>query len=540
MKKYILIFSGLFLSLISIIGQSDKKPRLIVGIVIDQMRYDMIQKYWNKFENNGFKRLVNEGTSCRNTHYNFLVSRPSVSYTSIVTGANPSVHGIISDDWYLRVSDKMAHCTKDTLYSTLGGSFESGRHTPKQILVSSIGDELRMNTGKAAKVISVSLDASNAVLAGGHAPTASYWLDAETGNMVTSSYYMPVLASWVDEFNKKKLAEAYLDRSWEPMNPGYSYFDSVSIMNDDHLFRGQKKFPYDLRKASTIRDKRTFGLLKYTPFGINYLKDFAISAIVSEQMGKDEIPDILFVGFSSPGTIAQTFGLNSIEMEDTYLRLDKEIRYFLDFLDGYVGKGNTLVFLTSSQGGTYSPQFMQKYGMVNGFFNSYQALALTRSYLTAMFGADYIKYYNNLQFYLNKNKIRDAKKSFENIQKEMASLLSDFTGVSHVMTSSDLMYQSYGEGVNQKIQHSYHPKRSGDVIVSLEPGWVEKRLDGINFISANNNETHVPLIWYGWKIKKKTIMREVDMLDIAPTLSTILDISYPNGCQGKPILEMIE
>jgi hypothetical protein len=252
---------------------SEKKPKLIIGIIIDQMRYDMIQKYWGKYENNGFKRLVGEGTVCRNVYYNSLVSRSCVSYTTIATGANPSVHGIISDDWYLRVSDKIIHCTRDTSVRSLGGTFEGGMHSPRNVLVTTIGDELRFTTDKTAKVIAVSLDVSNSVLIGGHQPNASYWLDPETGEMISCNYYMTALPSWVLDFNKKKLAEAYLDRSWEPLNAVNTYSDTSSIMYDENMFRGQKKFPYDLKKASVVRDKKTYGLLKYTPFGINFLKD---------------------------------------------------------------------------------------------------------------------------------------------------------------------------------------------------------------------------------------------------------------------------
>lgn len=519
----------------------DKKPRLIVGIVIDQMRYDIIYKYWNKFENNGFKRLINEGTVCKNAQYHFMVSKGCISYSTIVTGANPCVHGIISDDWYLRLSDKIVHCTKDTTVTTLGGTWETGRHSPRNLLVTTVGDELRFSSNKASKVISMSLDASNAVLAGGHAPNAAYWLDPESGSMITSTFYMQSPTRWMEEFNRKKLADAYLDRSWEPINPLTSYTDSSSIMDDNFIFRGQKKFPYDLRKAATIKDRRNYSLLKYTPFGINYLKDFAIASIVNEQLGKDDVTDMLCIGFTSPGTVAQTFGLNSVEMEDTYIRLDKEIRHLLDFLDSYVGKGNVLVFLTSSQGAAYSPSYMQQNGVSTGYFNPYQSVALLRSYMNALYGTqDLIKHYNNLQFYINQNKVRELKLSFDKVQQEMADFLTDFTGVHHVMISGDMQHQGFTEGVNQMIQNSYHAKRSGDIIVYLEPGWLEKKNDSYNYISASSSETHVPLIWYGWKVKKKNIYREVDMTDIAPTISTLLDISYPNGCQGKAILEIIE
>jgi len=514
---------------------SEKKPRLVVGIIVDQMRYDVIQRYWGRYENNGFKRLTGEGIVCRNVHYSTMVGRPCVSYATIVTGTNPAVHGIVSDDWYLRVSDKLVAATRDTTVTVLGGSYGAGVHSPRNLLVTTLGDELRFATRNASKVIAVSLDPVTAVLAGGHVPSASFWLDTETGNTISNSYYKRALPGWVNDFNRKRLADAYLDRTWEPLLEPASYTDSSSLMTDDYLFRGQKKFPYDLKKA-----RKNYSLLVNVPFGINFLKDFAISAIVNEQLGKDDVPDLLLIGLSPPGNIARTFGLNSMEMEDTYLRLDKELKHFLDFVDGYLGKGNVLVFLVSGQGGTYNPLLMQAMGIPAGIFNANQAVALTRSYLKAKYGYDFIRHYNNLQFYLHENKIRESGHSFEAVLADMAGFLDDFTGVRSVIAWNDLLREGYAEGINRMLQNAFYPKRSGDLMLCLEPGWIERRGDAYNYISAGSSETHVPLLWYGWKTKRKVIYRFIDVTDIAATLSVILDVSFPSGCQGTPIIEVLE
>ncbi len=394
-----------------------------------------------------------------------------------------------------------------------------------------------------SKVIAVSLDANASVLLAGHLADAAYWFDFSNGCFVLSSAYIKELPKWVKDFNDNKFADTYLTEKWEKILADSLYFENLPDNNRyEEGIKGVKTFPYDMNILSIKPDgKHDYGILKYTPFGNNITKDFAVSAIVNENLGKGKNTDFIFVDFSATEYINQAFGLTSIEIEDAYLRLDKEIEHFLNFIDIYIGKGNALVFLTSNHGTAYSPKFETDMGIPVGYFNQGQALALLKSYLNVTYGkGEWVKYYNNQQLFLNRLLIQDSKLSLPQFQDDVAQFLLQFSGVTSAVTSTMLQKTNYLSGIFQKMQNSFHQKRSGDIILNLEPGWVDYN-DALSAnSSAYNYDTHVPLIFYGWNINRQVIYDPVDITDIAATLATILNISYPNACQGKPIIQLFK
>ena len=551
-RSFKFIFLIFFIDLLSISGFGQnytnipsEKPRLIIGIIIDQMRYDYIYKFWDKYDNNGLKRLVNEGSFCKNANFNYLLTQSNCGFATIATGANPSAHGIIADQWYMQLTDKMVHCTRDDEVQCIGGKSddETEKHSPSNLLASTLGDELKLSTYKMSKVIAVSLDPSAAVLSAGHIADAAYWFDPVSGNFVSSSAYMKELPQWVSDFNNNKFAETYIVQKWQKLLADSLYFESLPDNNRyEEGLRGNKMFPFDLNLISMKSDrKHDYSILKFTPMGNNLTKDFAVSAIVNEKLGKGNYTDYICIDFSSTEYISQAFGLSSIEMEDAYLRLDKEIQHFLDFIDYYIGKGNVLLYLTSNHGAVYSPKFMTDIGVPSGRFNQGQATVLLKSYLNIVYGkGDWVKSYSNLQMFLNHTLIQDSKLSLENFQDDIAQFLLQFTGVNNVVTSTMLQKTNYSQGIFQKIQNSFNQKRSGDIIINLEPGWTEYNDASTAHNSAYTYDTHVPLIFYGWKINRQTIYDPIDMIDIAPTIAMFLDIAYPNACQGKPIVLLVK
>jgi len=546
----VLVFAFLTISQINLKSQNApqtnyEKPKLVVGIIIDQMRYDYIFRFWSKYENNGFKRLINEGTFCKNANFNYLFTQSSPGFATIATGANPSAHGIVSERWYVQLADKVVNCTADEDVQCIGGSPNgtNDKHSPSKLLASTIGDELKLATYKMSKVIAVSMDPSSSILSAGHIADAAYWFDPTSGNFVTSSVYLKELPKWVSEFNDKKFADTYLSQRWEKLLPDSLYFESLPDNNRyEEGLKGIKVFPFDLNVMSLRSDgKHDYNLLKYTPFGNNVTKDFAISAIVNENLGKGNYTDYICIDFTSTEYISQAFGLTSIELEDAYLRLDKELQHFLNFLDSYLGKGNILLFLTSNHGAVHNPKFMTDLGVPSGYFNQGQAQYLLKSYLNLLYGkGDWFKYYINQQIYLNHNLIQDSKLSLWQVQDDAAQFLLQFSGVTNVLTSSMLQKTKYSDGIFQKMQNSFHQKISGDIIINLEPGWTEYNDESTAHNSGYTYDTHVPLIFYGWRIPRQTIYDPIDMTDIAPTIATILDIAYPNACQGKPIIQIIK
>lgn len=548
--KYIfaaIIYGSTFLSF-PVLAQNHKKippdkPKLIVGIVLGQMRYDYIFRYWDKMGEGGFKRLVNEGTFCKNAHYNYLYTQTCPGYATISTGAMPSVHGIVADQWFDRLKNKTVVCTEDDLYKTTGGSYDEGRRSPLQLLSSTIGDELRISNNFKSKVISVSLDAEAAVLSAGHSASGAYWYDKENGNWITSSYYADSLPAWVLTFNQKKLPDIYLAHQWETLLPISVYTESLPDDNELEVgINKQKTFPYNLALLSKRSNgKKNYELLKYTPYGNNYTKDFALSAIVEENLGKHENPDLLLIGFSSSEYIGKLYGANSVEMEDIFLRMDKDLEHFLSFIDENIGFENTLLFLTSDHGIASIPKYLAENGIPSGIFNQEQAMALLESYLNVVFGkGDWIKLYSNQEIYLNQNLIEDSKLNLEAFQTTVAQFMVQFSGVANTMTTTTLQKSNFTSGIFNKMQNSYNQKRTGDVILNLEPGWIDKSDNATLPNSSYSYDAHVPLIWYGWKIPRKTIYQPVDITTIAPTIAGFLDILSPNGSYATPMMEMIQ
>ena len=544
----VFLFCGIIFNSTNLQAQNRKKippdkPKLIVGIVLGQMRYDYLFRYWDKLGEGGFKRLVNEGTFCKDARYNYLYTQTCPGYATISTGAMPSVHGIVADQWYDRLKNKTIVCTEDDAYKTTGGSYEEGRRSPLQLLSSTIGDELRFSNNFKSKVISISLDPEPAILSAGHTATGAYWYDKENGNWITSSYYSDSLPDWVVKFNQKKFPDIYLDHQWETLLPISTYTESLADNNEYEVgINKQKTFPYNLSVLSRkTNGKRNYDLLKYTPFGNNYTKDFAISAIVSENLGKHENPDILLVGFSASEYIGKLYGANSVEMEDIFLRLDRDLEHFLSFIDENIGVENTLLFLTADHGIAYIPKYLEASGVPSGIFNQYQAMSLLGSYLNVLYGkGDWIKLYDNQQIYLNQNLIEDSKLSLESFQTTVAQFMVQFTGVANTMTTTTLQKSNFTTGIFYKMQNSYNQKRTGDVILNLEPGWIDKSDNATLPNSSYSYDAHVPLFWFGWKIPRKTIYQAVDITSIAPTISGFLDILSPNGSYATPMMEMIQ
>lgn len=519
-----------------------EKPRLIVGIVISGMRYDYLNRYWDKFGEGGFKALASKGTTCKNTHHDYLISEPSSGFASIVSGAYPDGHGIVSDFWYNRLKDEIIYSVFDADVKTTGGAYESGQFSPKNLQTSTLSDEVKINNKFSSKVLSVSLDSKAAVISGGHAADAAYWYDNTSGEWITSSYYVDSLPAWVNEFNSKGIADLYLEKTWEPLLAVENYSSSLEDNNGhEEGINGQKVFPYDLEDLSSLKRRETnYSILTATPYGNTYTKDMAITATLAEELGKDDETDFLFLNFAATASAGEYFNSWSVEMQDIYLRLDQEIEHFLDFLDDEIGLKNVLVYLTAENATANEPSYLLEKRIPSGYFNYNASLSLLKTYLNVIYGkGDWIKFYYAQQIYLNTMLIEDSKISLPEFEDRVARFMVQFEGISKVLTGNDLMKNNYTRGVFEKIQKSYNQKRSGDIILHLSPGWVEKGIDR-TYASSFHYDSHVPLIWYGWKIGRKEISRKISVTDIMPTINYFLDISRSPSIQGTVIQELVD
>lgn len=537
-----------FLSIsLTIFGQGaylpPDRPKLVVGIIVEQLRYDQIEKLRDRLSDAGIKRLINEGTFFRNASFDYMLTQSAPGYSTIATGTEPAYHGITSNDWYVSLKNEFIYCTKDVSVNPVGGSYESGLHSPVNLHASSFADELKMS-GKMSKVYGVGMKEYSAIFSAGHAADGAYWFDNTTGTWMSSTYYMPTLPAWVNDFNAMKYPQTILDSQWTLSKPAAAYADCVPDSNSFETgLGGRNYFPYDLKKISHAGDRkaiRDFSLLRETPFSDDYTTDFAIRLIENERLGNDDTTDFLAVCYSATDYIAHKFGPSSVESADALFRLDKDIENLLNYLNDKIGKKNVLVFFTSTHGISEIPSVMARMKIPAGYFEKNQALQLLRTYLNAVYGeGDWVKGFSEGQVFLNRTLIEDARIPLEDIQKKAARFLVQFSGVASAYPYSAFEANDFGNGLLKMIVNNFSPQRSGDVIVTLNPGWVNRE-DAL--VTDSNSpyeyDSHVPLIWYGWTVNRASVMRKVNMTDIAATLSSLCKVPYPNACTGEPLQEL--
>jgi len=521
--------------------QAAVQPKLVVGIVVDQMRHDYIYRYWNRFGEGGFKRLVNEGFFYRNTQYNYVPTYTGPGHASIYTGTTPATHGIISNDWYLKHENRYIYCTEDKSVQPVGSESKDGHMSPRNMLSNTIGDELKLATMQRSRVFAISLKDRASILPGGHTANGAFWFDGSTGRFISSSYYMQALPQWLNNFNDKQLAQKYLAQGWQPLYPIQSYTASTADQNayEGPLGLNEKAtFPYSYEKQL---GKGSYGILKSTPFGNTLTKDLALACIQGEQLGKGPETDMLCISFSSTDYIAHYFGPRSIETEDVYLRLDKDLAELLQSLDKEVGKNNYVLFLTADHGGCDVPHYLSDLRIPAGYVDEPLMTTQLKSFCQAQFRDSLVLSYSNQQIFLNEKRMQELQLRSSDVEDALAAYVLTLPGVSEAYPSRALRYESYGRDFfKHLIQKGYNHVRSGNLAISYNPGWMEKMSYSATTHGASYSyDTHVPLIFFGAGIPRGSSVEKVEITDIAPTLSMLLNISFPNGCSGKPLKEVI-
>jgi predicted AlkP superfamily pyrophosphatase or phosphodiesterase len=519
------------------------KPKLIIGILVDQMRQEYFFKYQDRYTEGGFKRLMKDGYMMKNAHYNYIPTFTGPGHASVYTGATPAMHGIIGNNWYVRNLNRTIYCAEDTTVSAVGGSESNGKISPRNMLSTTISDELRFATNKRSKVIAIAIKDRGASLPAGHLGDA-YWYDDITGNFMTSNYYQETLPGWADKFNQKKLPEKYLSQKWEPLFPIETYKQSIADENTfENPFIGQEKtvFPYDL--PALMEYNEGLGLIASTPFGNTITLDMAYAAIEGEQLGKRGETDLLAISFSSPDYIGHRFGPTSIELEDNYLRLDRDLEKFFNFLDKEYGKDEYLVFLTADHAVADIVEYMKSEKVPAGHFINRQVLTQMRGFCAINYGeGEWISNFSNEQIYLNHALAKEKGIEIEKIQRELGEfLLNRYQGIKEVYTATDMKRMDYSNGQKKLLQMGFNHKASGDLLLLLEPAWLSSFYKtGTTHGTGYTYDTHVPLVFMGWNISSGQTSRHVSITDIAPTLSMLLDIRLPNGATGQPILELLK
>lgn len=539
-----LILSCLIVLSSSIVFAQKSAPKLVVGIVVDQMCYDYLYRYYDKYGEDGFKKLMRQGTNCRNTNYNYVPTYTGPGHASIYTGTTPNNHGIVANDWYDRSTNSSINCVDDSTVTAVGSESLYGKYSPVNLKTNTITDQLKM-TYPQSKVISVSIKNRGAILPGGHLSDGSYWFDYLTGRLISSTFFMEKLPLWVQKFNKNGYPEKSLKETWNTLLPIEEYTESGPDNSPYEHLIGNKTtptFPYNLEEMSSGR--KDFSPFTVTPFANTYLTDFAIDALEAEQLGADNQTDMLCISYSTPDIAGHTFGTTSIEIEDIYLRLDQEIARLIKSLEEKVGKNEFTLFLTADHAVVPVPQYLLDNKMAGGYFFLDQRMMELQAKTKKRFGWDPIEAVTNLNIYLDKDSIELKKMNYRKVVNFVYNEVIQWEGVKRVFSGDMLYTLSNDDEWRDMITRGYHHEESGDIIFMLESGYLPKSTDsetarkGTSHGSAYSYDTHVPLLWYGNSIPSREVHRNVNITDIAATLAQLMYLQNPHALTGDPILEI--
>ncbi|MCX2451715.1 alkaline phosphatase family protein [Pedobacter sp. PLR] len=552
MKRVYLLFSALLITCSVSMAQkktaavskkdfpaSVDRPKLVVGLVIDQMRWDYLYRYYSRYSTGGFKRLINEGFSAENTFIPYTPTYTACGHASIYTGSVPAINGIIGNDWYDPQLGRNVYCAEDTSVTSVGSTTMAGVMSPKNMLTTTITDELRLATNFQGKVIGISMKDRGSILPAGHSANAAYWFDGQTGDWITSTYYMTKLPTWMQDYNKIKLVNKFYEKNWPTLYPIETYTQSTA---DDKNYEGKARgeqsptFPHPLK----LYMGKNYEMIKSTPYGNTMTLDLAKLAILSEDLGKDNITDFLAVSCSSTDYVGHQYGPNSIEAEDTYLRLDKDLADFFDYLDNKVGKGNYLFFLSADHGAAHVPGFMAENKLPGGTVDDAPVMKELNGRLEANFGIKkaVIKSMNN-QIYFDHKLIKNAKADFDAIKAFSIEFLKTQTGFMDAVDLNKVGASSLPEPIKTRIANGYNARRSGDIYFTLQSNYFDSSSKtGTTHGSWNPYDSHIPCVFMGWNVKPGKTNKTHYMTDIAATLAAMLHIQMPSGCVGEPITEL--
>ena len=517
-------------------------PKIVVGVVVDQMRNDYIDRFWNDFSEGGFKRLVREGAYARNVQYNYMPTYTGPGHAAIYTGSTPAYNGIVANDWYVKATGKLTYCASDSTVNGVGTNSAMGKMSPHYLIATTIGDELKMATGNRSKVIGVSLKDRGSILPAGRTANAAYWFMGGTeGVWGSSTWYMDQLPIWVKEFNGKGLPNTYLKQTWNLLKPLENYTESIDDNNPYEIpFKGtiRPTFPYNLDSLKKLNLE--YELLKATPQGNTLTLDFALAALEYELLGKGSVTDMLCLSFSATDYVGHQFGTHSKELQDIYLRLDLEIARLLNELDKRFGKSNYLLFLSADHGGTPTPNYMIKQHGSAGYWNSDNFEAAAEEYLISLYGeGNWILNEMNQNIFLNRALIRERKLSLFDVQEKLAQWTVEQDKVFQAYTSTALAKGNQTDFFAKKVALGYSAA-SGDVIYILKPDYIEYSNQGTTHGSPFAYDSQVPFIMFGKYVQPQTNFEPHNITDIAPTICSYLRIAYPSACIGSPILPFLE
>jgi predicted AlkP superfamily pyrophosphatase or phosphodiesterase len=533
------------------VAAQTKRPRLVLLIAVDQFRYDYLERFGDLFGAGGLRRLLRDGASWTDCNYDHVPTETAPGHATMLTGAWPSETGIIANLWYDRAGGKSVENVRDDSVRLLGGAEGEQASSPRNLLASTLGDQLKLATAGRTRVVGVSLKNRAAILPAGRMADAAYWYSTQTGAFVSSTYYFDKLPDWAARFNAAKPADKFFGAKWERLLPAAEY-ERRAGRDDAPWEKGTDGrayvFPYVMDGGGKGPGPALYGQLDYSPYSNDLVLSFAEAALVNERLGVDEDTDVLTVSFSANDIVGHRYGPYSHEAMDMTLRVDRQIARLLEIVDARVGLSNTVVAFTADHGVAPSPEQAAAIGLPGGRVNPSDILTAVRNRLRARFGkpgdkdttADYVQTFSNYQIYFNRTALERDGISAEEAERVAGEAMLAVPGISRYFTRTQLLAGavSPADAVARRVLHGYHQKRSGDVVVIQEPfKYISSGGVGATHGAPYEYDTHVPLIIMGGGLAPGRYLTPATPADIAPTLARLLNVEPPSNATGRVLAE---
>ncbi|HEY4425190.1 MAG TPA: alkaline phosphatase family protein [Pyrinomonadaceae bacterium] len=544
-----------------------KRPKLVLLIVVDQFRYDYLERFGDLFGPDGFRRLIRDGASWAQSNYDHMPTYTAPGHGTMMTGAYPAESGIIGNEWLDRATGKRITSVSDESVKLLGGNPNDPASSPSRLMASTVGDELRLATNDRAKVIGISVKDRSAILPAGRHANAAYWFNWLTGTMVSSTYYFNQLPAWVTSFNNTKPADKYFGAKWERLLPEAEYLKRAGP--DDPKWEDVSNawtpdtntFPHTITGGETAPGQKFYTALDYTPFTNDILVSFAQNAIVNEQLGQDDDTDVLTVSFSANDYVGHRFGPYSQEVMDVTLRTDRNIATLLDFVDSRIGLANTLVAFTADHGVSPIPEHAAAMGLGGGRIPFETVMGKIQAAISARYNpqgkkpdpsADYLlrfqegtawrEWFINNNIYFNYDALKRDGVDVEEFSQVVIRAALSVPGIARCFSRLQLLRgaTSVTDPIERRALHGFYPSRSGDVVLVAEPYKYIAETITATHGSPYSYDTHVPTIIMGAGVNAGRYLEPATPADIAPTLSAILRITAPSNSTGRVLVEALK
>ena len=542
-----------------------KRPKLVLLIVVDQFRYDYLERFGDLFGPNGFRRLMRDGASWTQSNYDQIPTYTAPGHSTMMTGAYPAESGIIGNEWLDRATGKRITSVSDESVKLLGGLPNDPASSPSRLMASTVGDELRLVTNDRAKVIGISVKDRSAILPAGRHANAAYWFNWTSGTMVSSTYYFNQLPAWVTAFNAAKPADKYFGTKWERLLPETEYLkragpDNPSWENVPSTWNDTNSFPHTITGGATSPNRNFYTALDYSPFTNDILVSFAQQAVVNEQLGQDDDTDVLTVSFSANDYVGHRFGPYSQEVMDVTLRTDRNVATLLDFIDEKIGLANTLIAFIADHGVSPIPEQAAALGLGGGRVPFADVMGKIQAAIGARYNpqkkspdptADYLlrftegnttrEWFINNNIYFNYDALRRDGINIEEFSNVVVAAALTVPGIARCFSRMQLLRgaTSTTDPIERRALHGFYPSRSGDAVMVAEPYKYIAETITATHGSPYSYDTNVPTIIMGAGVTPGRYLEPASPADIAPTLSALLRITAPSNSTGRVLIEAL-